>query len=504
MSGKLNKDFHTPVKVLLFLFIAQVLFISCDERFEEINTNPNALTEIDPEYLFAKGTFETLRGGSNTMIQFPFGSQYAHIYVGRNNAMFIDRYYDYFEDSEYQSVFDNFYFGPIRLLEECMRLTMPGGEKENALRHAMARMMVMVNYARMADAFGSVPYLEGGKGQTGIIAPAYDPVELIYRTMLDQLANILEVLDGADPAGAFPGADPLYDNDLELWARFANSFRLRLAMRARFAAPELAEPIIRECLDFPLIEDNSQNAWYEHINSDKGELSNPIYGHFDFWQWGLSEFFVEHLKTRDDPRLEVFALPNVNGEFVGIPNGMEDAKLAEWGDWSEVSFPTDTLVGRAAPVYQMAAAEVWFLRAEAALFGITGEDANACYQAGLRSSLEQWTVRPEVTEAYMGGNAAATLNGSQEEQFEQISTQLWISFMSNEVEGWSNIRRTGYPRIARRMPPDFSVGVSNGILPHRLKYPVSETNINKENNMEAVEEQGPDEITTPLWWDLRD
>ena len=152
----------------------------------------------------------------------------------------------------------------------------------------------------------------------------------------------------------------------------------------------------------------------------------------------------------------------------------------------------------------MAAAEIWFLRAEAALFGIgNGGDANELYQAGILRSLEQWTVSQAEADAYLAGNAYATLTGSQEEQFEQICTQLWFSFLSNEVEGWSNMRRTGYPVLPERTAPDFSLGVTNGAHPTRLKYPVSETNINRENNLKAVEEQGPDEILTPLWWDVR-
>lgn len=494
---------HTIGISIVFLFLMGILS-SCDEKFEEVNINPDALTEIDPEYLFANGVVQTLRGSGNTSIQFPFGSQYAHIYVGRNNTMFIDRYYDYFEDSEYQSNFNNFYFGPIRLLEECMLLTMPGGESENEVQFAMAKVMAIVNYARLCDSYGSIPYFEGGKGQTGIVSPSYDPVELIYTTMMEELGEIVDVLSVGTPDLAFPGADPLYENDLELWTRFANSLRLRLAMRARFADPALTEPIILECLENPLIEENSQNAWYENIDSDVKEFSNPIYGHYDYWQWGMSEFFVESLKTIQDPRLEVFVKPNENGEFIGIPNGLEDGALTEWGDWSEVSMPTDTLVGRAAPIYQMAAAEIWFLRAEAALFGISSEDPNVLYQTGLRRSMEQWTVSSDTIDAYLAANAYATLSGSQEDQFEQIGTQLWISFMSNEVEGWSSIRRTGYPFIATRVAPDYSLGVTEGVLPKRMKYPVSETNINKENNMIAVEEQGPDEIITPLWWDVKD
>jgi len=447
---------------------------------------------------------ETLRGSANTYIQVPFGAQYAHIYVCRNNYMFIDRYYDYFEGAEYQTTFDAFYFHPLRLLEETMRMTGPGGEAENQVRHSMARMLAIVNYARLADTYGSIPYVQGGKGQTGIVAPAYDGVELVYTTMLEELEDIVSLLKEADPGAGFPGADPLFDNDLEKWTGFANSFRLRLAMRARFAAPEMAEAIIVECLQNPLIEENSQNAWYENQDSDVNEFRNPIFSHYDYWQWGMSEFFVESLKAIEDPRLEIFVAPNDSGNYVGIPNGLEDSRLSEWGDWSGVSKPADILVGRAAPIYQMAAAEIWFLRAEAALFGITGDDPNLLYQEGIRKSFEQWTLSPEVTEAYLSEVPYGTLSGTQEEQFEQISTQLWISFMSNEVEAWSSIRRTGYPGIAKRMAPDFSVGVSNGVLPRRLKYPVSETNINRENNEEAIEEQGADEITTSLWWDVRD
>lgn len=218
----------------------------------------------------------------------------------------------------------------------------------------------------------------------------------------------------------------------------------------------------------------------------------------------MSDFFVESLKALEDPRLEVFVKPNVNGVYMGIPNGLDDDKLAEWGDWSEVSYPTDTLVGRAAPVYQMAAAEVWFLRAEAALFmESVVDDPNELYQTGIRMSMEQWTVSQDVADAYLAENAYATLSGTQEEQFEQICTQQWFNFLSNEVEGWSNIRRTGYPVLPRRTAPDFSLGVTNGKHPTRLKYPVSETNINRENNQKALEEQGPDEILTPLWWDVR-
>ena len=59
--------------VIFILLLLMVMGSSCDDDFEEINTNPNALTEIDPEYLFANGTFQTLKGSCNLRSQFPFG-----------------------------------------------------------------------------------------------------------------------------------------------------------------------------------------------------------------------------------------------------------------------------------------------------------------------------------------------------------------------------------------------------------------------------------------------
>jgi hypothetical protein len=483
------------------LLLVFVLTQACDLKLEELNENPNDVTSIDDEYLFANATFGTMRGGGT--LKMPFATQYAHMYTGRNNSIYKDRYFDYFENDEYAYVFDEFFQGPVRLIIETIRLTAPDSETSNEVRHAMAQVIAMVNYARLSDAFGAIPYLQGGLGQTGILYPEYDSVEFIYMDMMERLKNIVLLLETADPENGYPGADPLFDNDLEQWAKFANSFRLRLAMRARFAAPTEAEAIIVECLEKPLIESNEDNAWNENQDSDVGEFSNPIYGQFTYWLWKMSEFLVENLKSTNDPRLELFVKPNKNGEYIGLPNGLSDAALTQW-NVEEVSDPTDLLVGKAAPIFLLTASEVWQLRAEAALFGIGPEagNENNLYRIGIQKSLEQWGAEEADIAAYMASEYA-TLTGTQEEMFEQICMHQWIGFMSNAPEAWANIRRTGYPVLPVRTEPEFSLGVTNGVLPTRLKYPSGESNLNEENYLKILSEQGPDEITTPLWWDIR-
>ena len=82
---------------------------------------------------------------------------------------------------------------------------------------------------------------------------------------------------------------------------------------------------------------------------------------------------------------------------------------------------------------------------------------------------------------------------------------MWIAFVPDFTEAYSNIRRTGYPVIPQRTDSEtFSLGVTNGILPKRFKYSSSEYRTNKTNVDLAVQNKGPDLIDTPVWWDVKD
>ena len=91
---------------------------------------------------------------------------------------------------------------------------------------------------RVTDIYGPLPYTAFGKMSSGL---PYDSQETVYRTFIKELDHALKTLKAAYEAdsGAKPIADfdVVFDSDLEKWIRFANSLKLRLAMRARFAAP---------------------------------------------------------------------------------------------------------------------------------------------------------------------------------------------------------------------------------------------------------------------------
>ncbi|MCT4586692.1 MAG: SusD/RagB family nutrient-binding outer membrane lipoprotein [Carboxylicivirga sp.] len=488
----------------IFLTIGILLvFGACDDRLDEVNTNPNSLNSIDPEYLFSSAVLATNGGRSFVGVQWPFGLQYGHFYVGNNIPRFVDNYYDNYTESFYSEPFNSFFHDPIRHIKEVIRMTRPGGKYENKVRYAIAKVIESYNYIRLADSFGAVPYQEGGYGQEDILYAKYDQVEDIYKMIFDELALSIATMKTADPKDAFPGADPLYENDLDKWVRFANSLRLRMAMRVRFVDNSLAQKTITECLNEPLIEENADNAKRLYTDGDRGEFHNPIHYFIRiYYTVKASEMLVETLKGKDDPRLTMFVRPNSDGEYLGLPNGLSDESLKEW-DMDKMSIPTDTLVGRGATAYMLTASEVNLLRAEAALFNLSDEDAQSLYAKGISEALKQWEIDESLISEYLAGSEA-TLAGTQEEQFEQIATQMWIGFLPDGFEAWTNIRRTGYPVIEQRTAPKYDLGATNGILPKRFRYAANETNLNGENYVKAIEVQGPDEVLTPLWWDVRD
>jgi len=493
----MKRTIFLPVVMLVTMVLA-----GCDDSLIEMNTDPLKLSELPDEYLFTtavRRTIDDIPAEYDTR----FGCQYAHIYVHNTEFRSADAYQDFHSTDIYKEMFNYSYIEPLRYINQVVSITSEG-ETKNPVRNAIARIVAVVEYSRVTDCFGDVPYFEGARGMDKIFYPKYDRQELIYHDMMDQLENAIEILKTADPSQGFVGADPVYDNDLTKWSRFANSLRFRLAMRARFVDPEGSAAVITECMNEPFIENNDHNFGLKYQESENGELYNPWYETRQRQNWKMSDKFVEWLKSTNDPRLRIFVDTTETGEYKGFINGLNEQEQSKYL-WSNFSNPQPALYAKDMPINLMCASEVWFLRAEAALYNLAGGDPQQLYQEGIRKNMMLWNVPlAEITE-YLSTEPEATLNGLDENKFRQIAIQMWVAFTPNFVEAWSNMRRTGYPLIPQRTDANvYSLGATNGILPKRFKYSSSEYLTNKANLDVAIEQQGPDLIDTPVWWDVRE
>ena len=489
------------LKFIPAVMFAAMILAGCSESLVEMNTDPLRLSELPDEYLFTTAVRYTVGDVSNYDTR--FGCQYAHVYVTNSENRSADAYKDFHTQDIYKEMFAYAYINPLRYIIKVVSMTSEG-ETKNPVRNAIARIVAVVEYARVSDCFGDIPYFEGARGMENILYPTYDEQELIYHDMMDQLKASIEILKTADPAMGYVGADPVYDNNLTKWLHFANSMRLRLAMRARFAEPANSAAVITECMNEPFIENNDGNFGLKYQESENPELYNPWYDVRKHQNWKMSDKFVEWLKSTNDPRLRTFVDTTKTGEYKGFLNGLNDQEQSKY-QWENFSNPKPALYAKDLSQNLMCASEVWFLRAEAALFNLAPGDPDQLYKEGIRKNMLQWNVPAAEINEFLSAEPEATLNGSDEDKFRQIATQMWIAFTPNFIEAWSNIRRTGYPVIPQRTDANvYSLGVTNGILPTRFKYSSSEYRTNRANVDIAVEQQGPDLIDTPVWWDVRE
>ena len=77
-------------------------------------------------------------------------------------------------------------------------------------------------------------------------------------------------------------------------------------------------------------------------------------------------------------------------------------------------------------------------------------------------------------------------------------TQKWLHFgIMQPTQAWTDIRRTGYPKLSYPEDKGASVIVNN--IPQRVKYPNSEVTNNKAN-YEANTANFKDDYYTVLFW----
>lgn len=487
------KNTYTITRKITIVLVLFLISFSCQERLDDLRDNPNAVTQIDDAALFAKAVRSLFIGTTDQSV-YRFAGQYGHYFVAGSTARIPDQYGDGF-DVQYNDMFIEMYGGVIRHIEEVLQITATTDTK-NEVRYAMANVIAVLGYAKLTDAYGEIPYVEGGKGKTqGIIFPKYDTQQSIYEDLLARLATSIAILKTADPAMGYPNADPIFNNDLNKWVRFANSVRLRLAMRLRYADPTLSKQIVAECLNDPLMETNGHNAYMIETEGNGNAWFTMRTG---FPSIKMSTLLIDHLQAANDPRLEVFVGQDANGAYSGMTNGLDDAAFGN----SNFSVKSDiglALSSKDSKLYIMTASEVWLLRAEAALaYDNDAGLANTLYRNGIETSLQQWEVDSAAIANFMAG-PQATLSGVADEL--QIGTEMWIALVPNYFEGWSHIRRTGFPVIATRTAANLSQGVTQGVLPKRFLYSSFELSSNREHVLEAISRQGANKIDTPVWWD---
>ena len=500
----------------IIVAVIMLSVISCTDNFEDINTDP-----VDPQtasidgimagvqyYEFAEPRFVTWRGN------LIYTSQFAHHFSYNVTGSWFGA--DAYQNNQgwTNAVFDASYKKVSLNLRNLLVSYKDLGDDNGA---AIARIMMSWFYQKMTDIYGNVPYSDVAVDQLlpDNNLPTYDTQKNIYTGILEDLKKQIDIIGSSTELISGDQGDFVYQGDPQKWKAFANTLRLRMALRSRDAFIEDGEQafidnIITECLTLPLIDDSNQALFSR--SAEPLELSNLDGGFEDIYygfgdipgpKWVMADRLINLLQDNNDPRLDEMADEAPNGGHNGSAIGARTQP-----DRSNISIPSTKIIGLSTtdvstslPIMVLSAAESYFLQAEAAILGFSG-DANSIYQEGIRSSMRYWGVTAGDIDTFITSEAIAQLSGSTQQNLEAVWNQRWLALLTNGYEAWSLARRTDLIDDLTDNSLFFVTQPNNGVVPKRLPYSSTEAVSNDSNVNEAIQQQGPDEMTTSIWWDV--
>lgn len=535
------KNIFTYIRTKLSLRIVPCIFIiiftySCTDNFEDYNRDPGQPTDE-----------EINEGNYLVKIYLPKLINYAYP-VQENNYQLTEnfiggiygRYFnitkpDWRNHFQTFNAIDTWIYTPMKDVYQFMAgnfFELEALIKDDESRqhlYALAKILKVTGFQRVTDMYGPIPY---SKLSTDNLMPEYDDQETIYRKMFEELDEAIAVLtqyykDYPNYERQSDMPDNIYGNNYKKWVVYANTLKLRMAMRVRFADPELAKQKAESAVnhEWGVMNSNEDNAYNSFV-------PNGLYKSAVEWDDARAcADIICYMDAFGDPRLEKYFKKGLDdyewGDYVGIRSGIiiTSRETAMRYSAARVNSNDKMLI--------MPASESYFLRAEGALIGWDmGGTAQEFYEKGMLTSLIQWGVDDEGVDWYVFNNDNSGPNSyyqpddqfvfnaavnyrvdakhsvnvkwddsaDQEVQLEQIMTQKWIALYPIGQEAWSEQRRTGYPRffpVLVNLSDDPSLTEN---LASRIPYPNIETKKTTYGNVLKLL-GGEDNYSTRLWWD---
>jgi len=469
--------------------------VSCTEDWTEMNINPNQPSVVPASNIFGAGL--TLVAGQ--LFGERIGIYYTGTWSGQLAAIGAGDYE--FRVDINNGQWDNLFRG-MAYFEDARVNALREGNNNLA---AVSLIMKAFTAQQVSDMWGDIPYSEAFRlKEEGILNPVFDSHEKVYTQILSELAEANNML--AAGAGTLGVGDFMYAGDINKWKKFANSLRLRVAMRMSIVAPQAATTVLSQVLGNP-----SANPVFE-VNADNAYLRWPgiATNNREPWQARLgvptnkqdqyrtNHDLISRLVEMEDPRLSRYADKNQLGIYNGYKMGI-----------GQTGFPMNNNQGvshignrfgyddRGFSPF-MHAAQVWFIKAEAYERGlVAGGNAREAFERGITISMLDNGVAQADIEKYLQRSGVAWGSGTTP-NLEKIRLQNWIGLYKQSVEAWSENRRTDVPKL---------VNVSNDYAsnhnrpPFRMSYPANEIAFNESypNTVKQVDIFYGDQI----WWDKR-
>ena len=540
--------------IIASCFLLAVSTTSCD--LTGLNNNPNKPT-TDENYNFDDARLTTILRAAPTIEGADYEQRIKALSIDIFSQMVIDGggwdSRNYIMNDGWSSGYWDLNQKWIASINIALRnLETKGTEYTNAI--AWAKIYRVYVQSRATDMFGPIPF---PRYDGEIVAnPPYMSVEDQYKEFFTEIEEALTLFDEKSPNGIFinPSTDVTYGGDIAKWKKFANSLRLRFALRLSEVSADLCKAEAAKAIEGGVFISDADNAYMPPKNNgDWGQDYN--YTMFQIG-WGgplnmSTTFeklvnniggipFPKGLKTTGkvpqeltstpkniDPRAVKMFQPGDKPEWIGLEPGPKKSEM-DAGKYTADYYPElgflmkDGQQYKGRPYDLFLFSEVCFLKAEAIARGFITGNAKSEYENGVRASFKHWNVENQVdtylnsTEKNVAGTSASYTDavGAGNTVLEKIMTQKYLAnFPDNSWEGWNDKRRLNLPRFdvplyrVESKETTYNNSNKNVLDPtnfiKRMQYPTNEIRINLDEYKKGVALlEGTDVSSTKLWWDI--
>jgi len=224
------------IRLLTALLGSLVLFsVACTKKFPEINTDKNSIATVTPAvipFLFSHAEdIATVNQANYQIAENLFADQYAQYFACEATYFGSDRLV--INQAWVGANFNPYYTDVLPQLQ-----TIFANTDSLSAEHAMAEVVWVLAFMKATDYWGPIPYFKAG-----IVADSvpYDPQDKIYADFFTRLDGAIAVLTPLAGSNAYGTYDLIYQGDVSHWIKFANSLRLRLALRVSNVEPTVAQ-----------------------------------------------------------------------------------------------------------------------------------------------------------------------------------------------------------------------------------------------------------------------
>lgn len=457
---------------------------SCTEGLTDLNEDPKNPQHVESGNLFANATLELMDYMASTNVNVNNFRLYAQQWAQTTYAD--ESNYELVERNVNGRAWNTLYATVIRDLKGVSVINAENtilSDENKRNQAAMAEVLEIFAWHMLVDLFGDIPYTAA---YTDDVTPAYDDDAAIYADLTSRLDNAINNLDGESRMGSF---DLIYGGDVVQWRKFANSLKLRMALRLADSDNGKAKKMMEDAVADGVFESNDDNFTIQYTSATPH--TNPLWE--ELVQSGRSDFIaastiVDPMKNLDDPRLAYYFKDPIAGEILGGVYGDNN-------NFNAFSHPGELQHDPTFPASLLTFSEVHFLLADAVERGYSvGGTAADHYHAGIAACILEWGGSQAEADTYIANPDVnyATAPGTWKEK---IALQKWLALYDKGFEAWTTWRVYDSPVL-----PDAVQAMRGPLL--RFTYPVTEFSLNGENVAAASAAIGGNTLDSKIFWDV--